>query len=147
MSLRSEDSNAPFPSTTESDEYQLLQFRLPDATSTTTIKSYALSGFHATIKLTKIMEKVARQLYSVEGRDAIRTDLPVAEQLRMSLWQELKDYYASLTASLGGLGVEFLSKKAVPPSLVTNAVVSPRSNGDLWYPTLLTVLCSGRGRR
>jgi hypothetical protein len=131
VSLRSEDSNTPFPSTTESDEYQLLQFRLPDTTSTTTIKSYALSGFHATIKLTKIMEKVARQIYSVESRDAVRSNLPAAEQLRMSLWQELKDYYASLTASLCGLSMDVLSRKAVPPSLVTNTVVSPQSNGDL----------------
>jgi len=67
MSLRSEDSNTPFPSTTESDEYQLLQFRLPDAVSPATIKSHTLSGFQATINLTKIMEKVARQLYLVES--------------------------------------------------------------------------------
>lgn len=127
VTLRSEDSNAPFPAIAESDEYQLLQFRLHDIGLTTTTKSYTLSGFHATIKITKIMEKVARQIYSRESRETIRENLPAAEQLRMRLWQELKDYYASLAVCSGnGVEMDVLGRKAIPPSLVTNAVVSPR---------------------
>lgn len=85
VSQRSEDSNAPYLSTTELAEYQLPQFRLPDTTSSITTKSYTLSGFHATINLTKIMEKVTRQLYSVESWTAVRANLLAADQLRMSI--------------------------------------------------------------
>ncbi|KAK6364704.1 hypothetical protein LTS17_012002 [Exophiala oligosperma] len=120
--LRSEDSNANFPLVTESDEYQLLHFRLPNTNSLTTTKSYAISGFHSTVKLTKIMEKVARQIYSREGRETIRSNLQAAEQLRTELWQELNDYYALLITPRSDLQVDILGRKACPPSLVTNAV-------------------------
>ena len=125
VSLRSEDSNTQFPSITESDEYQLLSFGLHDSMTTKTTKSYTLSGFHATIKITKIMEKVARQIYSRESRETIAKNWAAAEQLRMSLWVELKDYYASLSVSSStGPNMDLLGDEAVPPSLVTNAVVS-----------------------
>lgn len=124
-SLRSEDSNAQFPSITESDEYQLLQFRLHDTRLMTTTKSYTMSGFQATIRITKLMETVSRHLYSRGSREIIRSNFEAAEQLRLDLWQDLNNYYASLAlSSSSGVQMDVLGNKAIPPSLVTNAVVS-----------------------
>ena len=122
--LRSEDANVHFPSATESDEYQLLQFQVSDSASKATTKSYTISGFHATIRICKIREKVTRKIYSLESREIIRGDLNSAEELRMSLWQELKDYYASLQVGSHSLEAHGLDNKALPPNIITNAVVS-----------------------
>lgn len=118
VSLRSEDSNVPFPSTAESDEYQLLQIPLSKTGLTATIKSYTISGFHATIEITKLMEKVARQIYSIESREILRNDLQSAERVRMKLWQELKDYYAILERDNCGLRAEELGTKVLPRPLL-----------------------------
>lgn len=122
--LRSEDCSTPFPSTSESDEYQLLQFRSPDTISVSTTKALTISGFHDTIRVTKLMEKVARQIYSVESRKVLKSDPSAAKLIRMALWQELKDYYSSINSSSGDSDAVLLRETAVPPALVTNSVVS-----------------------
>ena len=134
VSLRSEDTNAQFPAIDESDEYQLLQFRLHDTGLTTTTKSHTLSGFHATIKIAKLMEKVARQIYSRQSRETMRENLQAAEQVRMRLWQELKDFDATLAMSTGGVKMDVLGMKAIPPSLVVTTVVGPEfCSGVCWF--------------
>lgn len=122
--LRSEDCSTPFPSTSESDEYQLLQFRSPDTNAVSTTKALTLSGFHDTIRVTKLMEKVARQIYSVESRKLLKSDPSAAELIRIALWQDLKNYYASINGSSDASDAVLSRETAVPPALVTNSVVS-----------------------
>lgn len=124
MCLNSEATNTPLPSASETDEYQLLQFCMPNATSTISTKSYTISGFHTTVKLAKIMEIVARKIYSTENRETIRNNPQTGEQARLSLWYELKEYYALITKSSTGVEVNILVDKAIPPYLLRNVLVS-----------------------
>lgn len=124
--LRSEDSNAPMPSTAESDEYQLLQFHFKNTNSMASIKSFTLSGFHFTIGITKIMEKVSRQIYSLESRETIKNNLHAGEQVRVNLSEELRAYHTSLNMCSSDSSTDVLGKKAISPAFVTNAVVCPR---------------------
>lgn len=124
VSLRVEEANVAFPSVAESDEYQFLQLYSVSRSVANTVKASTMSGFCATIKLTMIMEQVARQVYSLGGRDKLSTSLIEAEGIRTRLWEELKDFHAWL--SNAGLAVTspVFATGVAPPSAITNEVVS-----------------------
>lgn len=119
--LRSEETDTPFPSATESDEFQLIRLSPAGINSPTSVKTLTLSGFKATIQMSCIMEKVSRQVYSLSARAAIRNNLLAGEEIRIALWKELQDYHLLLETSPLKLSMEYGAVAA--PVVVTNMVV------------------------
>lgn len=107
--LRTEDAGTPLPSVNESDEYELLQIRLPNNGGPVSTKAHTISGFHVAIQLAKIMDKMYQQIYSFTNRAKIREDPQTGEVFRLKLWEELQDL---LARSNIGQGVDFLSSSA-----------------------------------
>lgn len=119
--LRSEETDTPFPAKTEADEFQLLSLRVAGQNHSTTVKTHTISGFHTTIQIVMIMEKVCRDIYSITGREAIREGIEAIEETRMRLWQELKDYNDMLDHS--PLKLDLHSGIVPAPVTITNMVV------------------------
>jgi len=123
--LRAEETDTSYPSASESDEYQLLSLTTSSQSGPVSVKTHTISGFHTTVQLTKIMEKVLREIYSVAGRAIVRENLKAGEEARMRLWQELKDYHLMLDSS--PLKLDMNSTAPAPPVTITNMVVcTPR---------------------
>jgi hypothetical protein len=120
--LRSEETDCPFPAKNEADEFQLLSLRVAGQNRTTNVKTHTISGFHTTIQIVMIMERVSRNIYSLNGRDAIREGIEAIEETRMRLWQELKDYNDMLDNS--SLKLDLHSGIVSAPVTITNMVVS-----------------------
>lgn len=120
--LRAEDTDTPYPSASESDEYQLLSLNSSSQSGPVSVKTHTISGFHTTIEFSKITERVMRDIYSVTGRKSIRENLPEGEDMRMRLWQELKDYHNMLNSC--ALKLDMSSPAPAPPVTITNMVVS-----------------------
>jgi hypothetical protein len=94
MILRAEEADTPFPSVDESDEFELysgltLQGNLPLQHNSEPLKLHTISSFHTTIRLSMIIEKISRQIYSVTARDRIRNNRLEGEETRLRLWAEL----------------------------------------------------------
>jgi hypothetical protein len=126
--LRWEEQDTPLPSSLESDEYQLLALRTAGEIRTSKVKTYTISGFHTTIYLTQIMEKISREIYSISGRRAIGEDSQTAVDIRETLEEQLKDYHNMLDASPLALS----NTTVAAPVSITNYVVS--SSNPLCYP-------------
>lgn len=120
--LRAEDTDTPYPSALESDEYQLLSLNMASQSGAVSVKTHTISGFHTTIQFSKVVERVLREIYSVSGRSVIRENLPAAEEARLRLWQELKGYHHMLDSS--PLKLDMNSSAPAPPVTITNVVVS-----------------------
>lgn len=120
--LRSEENDTPFPSTSEADEFQLLSLKAAGQNRFTSVKTHTISGFHTTIQIVMIMEKISREIYSIHGRQAIRDNSDSIEESRMRLWQELKDYHTMLDSS--PLGLDLHGGVVPAPVTITNMVVS-----------------------
>ncbi|KAH8594961.1 fungal-specific transcription factor domain-containing protein [Bisporella sp. PMI_857] len=90
--LRWEEQDNIFPSSSESDEYQLLSLRSSGQNRVSSVKTHTISGFHTTIQITVIMERISRQIYSIKGREAINERSPSAEETRARFSQDLKEY-------------------------------------------------------
>lgn len=120
--LRSEETDTPFPSASESDEFQLLSLKSVGHNRITSVKTHTISGFHTTIEITMIMERVSREIYSIAGRTAILSGSDAIEDTRMRLWQDLKDYYAMLDSS--PLRLDTSGGSVSAPVTITNMVVS-----------------------
>ena len=120
--LRSEETDTPWPSTSESDEFQLLSLRSAGQSRITSVKTHTISGFHTTLDITMIMERVSREIYSISGRGAIRNSDTAVEERRMKLWEELKEYHAMLNAS--PLRLDTSLGAVAAPVTITNMVVS-----------------------
>lgn len=128
VGLRWEEQDAPFPSALESDEYHLLSLPLSDPHRPSSVKSHTISGFITTIKLSQVMEKVWRDIYSVAARKAIREDPSTVEATYSTLKKELHSYHESLECSHDlrlTLGAESVGVAA--PVSITNYVVSSAS--------------------
>lgn len=122
--LRNEDSNADFPSSSESDEYQLLILREPDSNNPVSIKSYTMSGFGTTIQLAMTIEQLLHQVYSLRRRETNRVEMVEGGNLRLKLWDDLKSYDETLHNSRFSLE-KYHAKQSLPPPVgVTCTVVS-----------------------
>jgi len=118
--LRSEETDTPFPSSSESDEFQLLSLRSAGDNRVSSVKTHTISGFHTTIQIVMIMEKISREIYSVVGRAAIKNGDRGPEEIRMRVWQELKDYNTMMDSSPLRLDT---NGAVAAPVTITNLVV------------------------
>lgn len=124
ISLRSEDTTAPYPSTAESDEFYLLQFRRSDTEEVVRIKSHTMSGFELTIQLCMILEDLLRATCSVTSKQRICSDFEAGEATRISLWNRLKDFNVTLKNSNISTMANGLFRPNVPPVAIINSMVS-----------------------
>ena len=120
--LRAEDTDTPYPSALESDEYQLLSLNILGQSEQVSVKTHTISGFHTTIWFSKIVEKVLRRIYSVTGRAAIRENSQEADESRAELSLLLQQYHSMLDAS--PLKLDMSNTAPAPPVTITNMVVS-----------------------
>jgi len=67
-----------------------------------------------------IMEKISREIYSVVGRAAIKNGDRGPEEIRMRVWQELKDYNTMMDSSPLRLDT---NGAVAAPVTITNLVV------------------------
>ncbi len=146
MILRAEEVDASFPSVHESDEFEfysgwMLQ-NMPVQISSEPLKLHTISSFHTSIRLSMIIEKISRQIYSVTARDRIRKNRVEGEEARLRLWAELQDWERALECSSLKLDVsEALTTGN--PVIVTNYVVRRTSK----FPYLILIASSTCGRR
>ncbi|PQE33951.1 hypothetical protein CJF32_00002811 [Rutstroemia sp. NJR-2017a WRK4] len=92
--LRTEETDTPYPSTSEADEFELFS---PPAKRQETSDPVHISGklrtlsvLGTTIGLATIMERISREVYGLSSRKSIRDDPVVGEAKRMELWSALK---------------------------------------------------------
>ena len=124
--LRYEDCDTPYPSTCESDEFELFSLAngrtQPGQERVPSMKLRTISAFHTTIDVSKLEEKVIREIYSLAARESIRRDRSQGDNIRMAISFELDGWEKSAEESPLRLG---LYKDALaPPAMVTNYVVS-----------------------
>ena len=126
MAWRFDEADAPFPSTQESDEFEL--FKPPsqggqDSRGTTPLqKLQTLTAFHTTIDLCRLMERISCDIYSLRARQLIKQSPASGDATRMELWRDVQDWRlqrqnSSLSLDLGRDGVTL-------PVVMTNHVVS-----------------------
>jgi len=120
--LRWEEQDNSFPSTSESDEFQLLSLRLAGQNRVSSVKTHTISGFHTTIQITMLMERISRQIYSITGRTSISERSKEAAETRSRITQDLKDYGNMMDAS--PLKLDPNSSGVAAPVTITNIVVS-----------------------
>lgn len=113
----------PYPSTAESDEYQLLQLRRPKDGEIVRIKSHTLSGFSLTIDIAVIFEDILRETCAATSKQRICKDLAAAENTRMALWDRLKEYIDVLNRSNLALMVNGSFRPDVTPAGIINTMV------------------------
>lgn len=123
--LHADDSDAPYPSTSESDEFELFtltsQRKSIRQEGVPALKLRTLSSFHTTIDMTKLMEKIMRMVYSFGARELIRKDRAVGDNIRMSLSAEIEKWEQNVEAS--PLRLDLTKESMAPPAIVTNYVV------------------------
>lgn len=125
--IRSEETDRPFPSASESDEFDLMYIPtrgkdLVGNNPRTAIKLKTITALHTSIKLAMIFERVARELYGVAARNTIREYPAVGEEIRIKLWLALQEWYMEMEAS--PLKLDLGESLQSVPASVTNYVVS-----------------------
>ncbi|TVY45918.1 putative transcriptional regulatory protein [Lachnellula occidentalis] len=122
--LRAEETDTPWPSISESDEFELMsqQLHMPGAQArNNSTKMLTMSALHTTISLSMIMERIYRQIYGIAARKAIRGDQVAGDRLRMQLWAELQDWEKGVDAS--PLRLDLSDEMTSVPPTITNRVV------------------------
>ena len=104
VSLRYEESDCPYPSVSEADEWELMSTQAGDEGGSvqirnTSIKLRSLSGLQSTIRLSLVMERISSEIYGLSARKTIRDDQASGEAKRMDLWYELQQWYREMEAS------------------------------------------------
>ena len=102
--LRSEETDCPYPSASEADEFELMSVYVRDRGQTeqvrnTSIKLRTISAFHTSISLTFIAERVSREIYGLAARKAIRDGQVDGEAKRINLSLALRDWARDLEAT------------------------------------------------
>jgi hypothetical protein len=121
--LRLEDTNTPWPSTLEADEYQLVKVPHTKTSVNITTKTFAMTGFEKTIELVVIIESIGNKICSVNSKRRICNDLRAADRERLQLLHQLQDYEKSLERSNLALGARESFRPVVPAVAIINAVV------------------------
>ncbi|THV50770.1 hypothetical protein BGAL_0137g00250 [Botrytis galanthina] len=122
--LRIEETDTPYPSTSEADEFELLPSRMKRQ-NTTNIhsagKMHTLSVLVTTIQLSVVMERLSREVYGLISRRAIRDDRSFGEGKRMELWSSFQKWESDTEAS--PLRLDLSSHLTSIPGIVTNYVI------------------------
>ncbi|CZR69825.1 related to CHA4-transcription factor [Phialocephala subalpina] len=134
--LRAEESDCPFPSEQEADEFELMAARpgsqgalgTPSHLRSVPTKLRTISGLHTTIKLSQIFEKLAREIYGIKARKTIRENQAEGEAKRMSLWFALQGWEREMEGS--ALRLDLSRELSSVPAAVTNYVI-------MWHATIL----------
>ncbi|KAK0124159.1 hypothetical protein ONS95_009142 [Cadophora gregata] len=131
--LRAEETDTPYPSVSEADEFELMSTQAgnqqtPGQFRNTSIKLRTLSGLHSTIELSKIFERVAREIYGIVARRTIRDNQAVGQAKRMELWAVLQEWERQMEAS--PLRLDLSKDLTSVPAAVTNYVIN-------WHCTIL----------
>lgn len=124
VTLRSEETDTPYPSIAESDEFELFTPMTANKTLSEQpppVKMRTLSAFVTTIDMCKIMERISREVYSLGAREAIRQDRIAGDKLRTLLWQDLQEWKQSVENT--PLKLDLSRKNVTLPALITNYVV------------------------
>jgi hypothetical protein len=132
--LRAEESDCPFPSEQEADEFELMAARpgsqgalgTPSHLRSVPTKLRTISGLHTTIKLSQIFEKLAREIYGIKARKTIRENQAEGEAKRMNLWFALQGWEREMEGS--ALRLDLSRELSSVPAAVTNYVVSISSS-------------------
>ncbi|QSZ37576.1 hypothetical protein DSL72_008674 [Monilinia vaccinii-corymbosi] len=122
--LRIEETDTPYPSTSEADEFELLPTTMKRQNTPNTHnagKMRTLSVFVTTIDLAVIMERLSREVYGLLSRRAIRDDRVFGEAKRMELWSVIRKWESDIEASPLRLGLS--NDLTSVPGIVTNYVV------------------------
>jgi len=124
--LRAEETDCPFPSVSEADEFELMfVFARKQGPSeqiqNTSIKLRTISGLHTTISLAIIMERISREVYGLSARKAIREDQAIGEAKRIELWHALRNWVEKVEAS--PLRLDLGEDLTSVPAAITNYVV------------------------
>ncbi|RFU27423.1 hypothetical protein B7463_g8922, partial [Scytalidium lignicola] len=126
VTIRSEETDTPYPSLSESDEFDLMYIhpRRNDPSGgklRTSIKLRTISGLHSSIKLAMLFERIARELYGVSARNTIREYPAVGEEIRMKLWLALQEWYMEMEVS--PLKLDLGESLDSVPASITNYVI------------------------
>jgi len=140
--LRYDDSDAPFPSVEESDEYELY-YRLPqdqsNSSSRIPLKLHTLSAFHAAIKLAVVLEHISTQVYSLGNRERIRQNREFGEEIRLRLWLEIQEWETSMQVS--PLKLDLTDNFTSVPVTINNYVVSNPSEKSKSFTLIVSSSC------
>jgi hypothetical protein len=126
MAWRYDEADAPYPSTEESDEFEL--FRPPKEGAgnprnhAPLQKLQSLSAFHTTIELCRLMERISSDIYSLAARRMIKQAPETGDATRMSLWKDVQEWRLQRHGS--PLSLDLSRDGATLPVVVTNHVVS-----------------------
>ncbi|CAG8950628.1 hypothetical protein HYFRA_00002837 [Hymenoscyphus fraxineus] len=124
--LRVEESDCPWPSTSESDEFELMPIQAsPNQTnglsrSNHSVKMQTMSALHTTISLSIILERVYREIYGLAARKNIREDQVAGERTRLLLLQQLRKWESDFEGSPLRLDLEEMTSV---PAAITNIVI------------------------
>ncbi|KAF7943793.1 uncharacterized protein EAE97_005863 [Botrytis byssoidea] len=122
--LRIEETDTPYPSTSEADEFELLPSSMKRQ-NTNDIhnvgKMHTLSVLVTTIQLSVLMERLSREVYGLISRRAIRDDRSFGEGKRMELWSSFQKWESDTEAS--PLRLDLSSHLTSVPGIVTNYVI------------------------
>ena len=127
VGLRSEETDCPYPSTAEADEFELMpsytavKDQSPVARNKS-IKLRTISGLHTSIRLTVIFERISREMYGVSARKALRDDQIAGEAKRMELWLLFQEWQRDVDAS--PLRLDLSDNLSSVPTAITNYIVS-----------------------
>lgn len=146
--LRFEESDCPFPSISEADEFELMSAQNGDQNSSPHLRSVptklrTISGIHSTIKISAVIERIMREVYGISARKIIRENPSEGELRRIQLWFALQNWEQEMEGS--PLKLDLSNELSSVPAAVTNYVVSipPSQNSELtylqvmWYATIL----------
>jgi hypothetical protein len=118
--------SGPWPSTSESDEFELMTVPSKEESGQTrasmSVKLRTISALHTTISLSIIIEDVYRLIYGLSARKAIRENPVSGDRIRLDLWGRLIQWERDLPAPLT-LDLEQLNSV---PGTVTNVVIMVR---------------------
>lgn len=125
--LRQEESDCPYPSVAEADEFELMSTQAESQTISgqfrnTPIKLRTISGLHSTIGLSKNIERVSREVYGIGVRKAIRENQAAGQAKRMELWDAFQQWERDMEAS--PLRLDLSKDLTSVPAAITNYVVS-----------------------
>ncbi|KAL2060119.1 hypothetical protein VTL71DRAFT_9941 [Oculimacula yallundae] len=125
--LRVEETDCPYPSVSEADEFELMSAQAgghnsPGQFQNTSIKLRTISGFLSTIELSIICERMSREIYGIAARKAIREDQATGQQKRLELSAALQEWERRMEAS--PLRLDLSKELTSVPAAITNYVVA-----------------------
>lgn len=122
--LRTEETDTPYPSVAESDEFELFtpMIKVKSMSDHPPVKIRTLSAFASTIDMCKTMEIISREVYSLGAREHIRRDREAGDATRMRIWAILQNWRSDTDKT--PLKLDLTRKSITLPTMITNYVVS-----------------------